>query len=218
MEIRLLLGAVLALPAWSQGLHAGLKAGVPLTQYFETEPCCYSAATRRYTLGPSLEWRPTNSTGFEVDAFYHRMGYVAILDSFGRATGISTHTAIDVKGNSFDFPLAAKYRFGKLVRPYLLGGGLLRYVGPVRGRGEQTITSLVAQSSVTTPIDTADPSDLRKRWYPGLTAGGGVELPVGRLHLLPEFRYTRWTANIAGEGGLLRFAPNQAELMVGVVF
>ena len=129
------------------------------------------------------------------------MGYVAILNSFGRATGIRTYTAIDVKGHSFDFPLAAKHRFGKLVRPYLLGGGVLRYVGPVRGRGEQTITSLVAQSSVTTPIDTADPSDLRKRWYPGLTAGGGVELPVGRLHLLPEFRYTRWTANIAGEGG-----------------
>jgi hypothetical protein len=38
------------------------------------------------------------------------------------------------------------------------------------------------------------------------------------VNIVPEFRYTRWTANIAGEGGLLRFSPNQMEVMVGVVF
>ena len=65
MRIRLLLRAVLALPAWSQGLHVGLKAGVPLTQYFETEPCCYSAATRRYTFGPSLEWQLENPSALK---------------------------------------------------------------------------------------------------------------------------------------------------------
>src|SRR5947208_847180 len=103
--MRLLLAFVLISAASAQGLHFGFKAGVPVTQYFETNPvCCYSAATRRYTLGPSFEWRATNRIGFEVDALYHRMGYVAILNTGNRATGVSAHTSIDVKGNSFDFP------------------------------------------------------------------------------------------------------------------
>jgi hypothetical protein len=94
----------------------------------------------------------------------------------------------------------------------------LRYVGPVRARGEQTIRTPLENTTITTPIDTGDPTDLKKRFYPGVAAGGGVECPMGRIRLLPEFRYTRWTANIAGEGGLLRFAPNQAEFTIGLLF
>ena len=112
----------------------------------------------------------------------------------------------------------AKYRFGRVLRPYVAGGGALRYVGPVRGQGSQTVGSLVTRTSSTTALDTTEPSELRKREYPGLTAAGGIELRAGRLHMLPEFRYTRWTANIAGPGGVLRFAPNQAEFLVGVLF
>ena len=208
---------ILAIPGACQGIHAGFKIGVPLTQYFETTDG-YSAATRRYTLGPSLEWQTLPSWGLQVEALYHRMGYVAIVNQFNRATGDGTHSEVDVKGNSWDFPLAIKHRFRGQVRPYVLGGGVLRYVGPVRGRGELTVSSLVTQTVTTSPIDTGSPSELRKRFYPGLCAGVGLEAPVGRFRLLPEFRYTRWTANIAQAGGLLRFAPNQAEIMVGAMF
>ena len=72
----------------------------------------------------------------------------------------------------------------------------------------------MTQTVTTSPIDTGSPSELRKRFYPGLWAGAGLEAPIGRVRLLPEFRYTRWTANIAQAGGLLRFASNQAEIMV----
>jgi hypothetical protein len=185
-----------------------------VTPYFDTGECSnrtglceYSAATRRYTLGPSVEWRPSRTIGFEVGALYHRMGYVGIVNRFDSAHGSFGNSSIDVKGNSRDFPVVMKYRFGRTVRPYALGGGVLRYVGPVRGRGELTTGSAVTGTSTTTPIDTREPSELRKRFYPGVTAGGGVELPVGRLHLLQDVRYVRWTANISGPGGLLRFTP-----------
>ena len=72
------------LPVFSQGVHVGVKAGIPMTQYFETGAAgglhggaTYSAATRRYTIGISGEWQFTHSFGFEADAMYHRMGYVA---------------------------------------------------------------------------------------------------------------------------------------------
>ena len=210
----------LAAPQFAQGLHFGLKAGVPLTTYFETGATGslhgsseYSAATRRYTVGVAAEWRLKRGFGFEFNTLYKRMGYVGIVRTFG--SGILTMSAFDAKGNSWDFPLLVKYRLG---RPFLVAGGVLRYLGPVRARGESTVEDLVARTTVRTPIDTTEPSDLRKRLYPGLTAGAGIEFGPRRLRLLPEFRYTRWTANISGPGGLLRFNPNQAEFLLGLLF
>jgi outer membrane protein with beta-barrel domain len=213
---------LLAAPALAQSFLAGVRLGVPITGYFDTGQsgglhgsADYSAATRRYTFGATAEWRAARAWGLELDALFHRMGYVAIVDFFDSANGNYSHSAIDVKGDSWDFPLMAKFRFG---RPYLAAGGVLRYAGPVRGLGELTAGSLVAGTSTTTPLDTGDPSELRKRFYPGLTAAAGIELRTGRIRLLPEVRYTRWTANISGEGGLLRFEPNQAEFLLGVLF
>lgn len=210
--------------ASGQTILGGVKLGVPFTQYFDTGAsgsrngsAVYSAATRRYTFGAAGELRLTNSFGFEVDALYHRMGYVGIVDFTSSATGDVDNSAVDVKGDSWDFPVVFKYRFGRVVRPYVAGGGVLRYVGPVRGKGQQTTGSLVTQTSITIPIDTADPSEFRKRFYPGVTVAAGIEIGVGRFRVLPEFRFTHWTANISGPGGLLRFAPSQAEFLVGLL-
>ncbi len=160
-----LFALVFAPIALAQGFHFGGKAGVPITQYFETgvaeAPTYraeYSAATRRYTFGPSAEWRITRAFGFEVDALYHRMGYVAILDTFSTSQGASTRSAIDVKGNSWDFPLVAKYRFSGAVRPYLIGGGVLRHVGPVRGRGEVIVQNSMSATTSRTVLDTTQSS------------------------------------------------------------
>lgn len=191
----------------------GLKAGVPLSAYFDTgvteEPgyrADYSAATRRYTFGPSIEWRTRPALGIELDALFHRMGYVAIIETpAGRS-------AIDTKGNSWDFPLTVKYRFARSIQPYVLGGAIVRYIEPIRGRGEATL------NGVRTQLDTTDPSEVRKRLYPGLTAAAGLEFGRHRLRWLPEVRYTHWTSNISVRGGRLRFMPGQVEVLVGVLF
>ncbi len=220
-----LLVFVAAVPVSSQDVHAGMKLGVPLTQYFNTGAVRnrnvsaeYSAATRRYTVGISAEWRLTDAFGLELDAMYHRMGYVGIVHYFSFVGGDFSDRAIDVKGNSWDFPLMAKYRLRWRARPYVAGGGVLRYVGPVRGRGEATTGSLVTGTSVTSALDTAEPSELSKRFYPGLIVAGGLEMGRGHFRLLPEIRCTRWTANISGDNELLGFAPNQVEFLVGVLF
>jgi len=198
-----------------------------MTDYFETGSteslhggATYSAATRRYTIGASIEWDLTNSLAVELDVMYRRMGYTGAVHVFDSANGNFQDSTIDVKGNSWDFPLLLKYRLGhsERMRPYVAAGGVARYAGPVREHGYQTTGSLVSRTSITTPIDTGDPSDLRKRFYPGFVAASGLELHVGRLHLLPEFRYTRWTANISESGGLPRFSSNQAEVLAGLSF
>lgn len=213
------------LPAYSQSFAVGFKAGIPLTPYFDTGDtgsrnggADYSSATRRYTLGVSGEWLLTNSIGFELDVLYRRMGYTGTANFFDTANGNFSNSTINVRGNSWDFPVMFKYRFGHVVRPYLAGGGVLRYVGPVHESGEVMTGSAVGGPVSTSPIDTSEPSDLNKRFYPGLTFAGGVEIGAGRFRVLPEIRYTRWTANISGPGGVLRLAPDQVDVMVGLLF
>ncbi len=185
----------------AQPVRFGVKAGVPLTRYFDTGTrggAEYSAATRRYTVGASVEW-----LWLELDVLYKRMGYVGIITSESGA-----RSAIDTKGNSWEFPVLIRRRLPGRARPFVGGGGVLRYIGPIRGRGEFTA------GGVTTPIDTTDPVEVRKRLYPGISAAAGIEM--GRL--VPEFRYTRWTANLGASGDPLRFTPNQAEVLLGLVF
>jgi hypothetical protein len=218
-------GCLLAGGVYAQAPRPGLKIGVPATRYFDTGRSVslhgssdYSAATRRYTAGASAEWGLSRRLGLELDVLYHRMGYVGIVSTFDSARGVLTTSALDAKGHSWDFPLLAKYRFGRVVRPFVAAGGVLRYVGPVRARGEVTVQDLITRTTVRAPLDTRDPSDLRKRLYPGLALAAGVEFGAGGLRLLSDVRYTRWTANIGGPGGVLRFHPGQAEVLLGVSF
>ena len=80
----LALAAIVPSLACAQPFWFGVRIGVPLTEYFQTGTVTfrpigssetYSAATRRYTLGVSAEWRRWQRLGFEADALYKRMGF-----------------------------------------------------------------------------------------------------------------------------------------------
>lgn len=123
-----------------------MKGGIPITAYFEIGAsgglhggASYSAATRRYTVGATSEWRFGRTFSVEVDAMYHRLGYVGLIDSFNSSNGDFQHSAIDMKGSCWDFPLLATVRFRHAAGLYIAGGETLRYVGPVHGAG--TITT-----------------------------------------------------------------------------
>ena len=207
--------------ACGQSFWFGVKAGVPITEYFQTgivyfhpigSYTNYSAATRRYTLGVSAEWRHSQALGFEADALYKRMGYVAF------DFAIRELAAVDVKGNSWEFPLLAKYRFRRRLHPYVAAGGVFRYIGPVRGRGQRFEMS-PNNSKTATPIDTIHPAELDERSFAGTVGAGGIELRAGRFRLLPEIRYTRWMTNLSNPySSALSFKSNQVEVLVGFLF
>jgi hypothetical protein len=105
VRIDLGISALLLFAGSAQNFRFGLKAGVPVTMYFETGESPvrggvvrHSSATRRYTFGPSLEWRPTPRFGLAFDALYKRVGY-------GRAentsvSGVTIDSSFEVNGHS----------------------------------------------------------------------------------------------------------------------
>ena len=93
---------------------------------------------------------------------------------------------------------------------------MLRYVGPVRGRGNTTrlacyrdlihdpagyLAALGAQKALLSRPECRGRCGVRRR---ALLRNAGTT---------PQ----RWTANISGPGGALRFAPNQVEFLVGLM-
>jgi len=60
-------------------------------------------------------------------------------------------------------------------------------------------------------------STIARRSSRGITAGVGISLRTGPIHLHPEARYTRWGTD-AQEDPFLYSNPSQLELTFGVTF
>ncbi len=205
MRILLLLlaGASCAFPQFT----AGFKAGVPLTDFFDTVRSPnfgFNSQTKRYVIGPTVELRLPGGLGFEFDALYRRFNYEGDTQTDGAVSSRTT-------GNAWEFPLLAKYRFPyPLVRPYILGGVAWNTFTGLR----QDITSVVTGRS-----STDEPAELRERTTTGLVLGAGLEVRAIVIRISPEVRYTRWGAEqFRGPNDTLRWNRNQAEFLVGFTF
>src|SRR4051812_29664440 len=108
-SLALLAICVCAPHAFSQTVSAGLKIGVPLTDFFEVNSITgaagnnttYRTSTRRYVFGVSAEARK-NAMGIEFDALYHRMSYGSAVSTFNPINGAFSRRELTVAGNTWE--------------------------------------------------------------------------------------------------------------------
>jgi opacity protein-like surface antigen len=198
----LLLGS---LCVFAQPFSAGIKAGIPLTDFLSAAgngTFDYTAPTQRYIIGGVAEVRLPLGLGVEFDALYRRLGFAGsgTLDGF---------TTISATGNNWEFPLLAKYRFHfPVVKPYLDAGVAWDTISGLK----ETVVSAAL------PV-MASPSVLQRNTTMGFVVGGGVDIHAIFLHISPEIRFTRWNSTqITDTLGLLHSNLNQGEFLVGFTF
>ncbi len=189
--------------ASAQLFSAGIKAGVPLTDFFTTvqsQNFSFSPNTSRYIIGPTAELHFPFGLGVEVDALYRHMSYTGA----GVFQGISA--ASNFESGNWEFPLLLKYRFAaKIVRPYVDAGVAW-----------DTLSGI--SQSVTQFVSTGSPTVVHKNSTAGIVFGGGVDLHFV-IHIMPEIRYTRWnSAQVIDPTTLLKSNQNQAEFLLGLTF
>ncbi len=205
----------------AQKLRIGVEGGIPLTDAFSTGSIyiamvyppisapSYHTATRRYTVGATAEVELPCHLAVKGDVLYRRLGY-----DFFSVAGFTT-TWAPTTANSWEIPLLAKYRFGKLgpVQPYVEGGFAFR---TIQGARQRSVTvGPAAGSSMTT----SHPAELSNRFTQGIAAGGGIEIRHRPVVFFGEVRYTHWTADAFSTSyDLLKSVRNQADLLVGVTF
>jgi hypothetical protein len=122
---------------------------------------------RTFVAGPAVEIALPGQLSVEVDAIYHPLRYLSTTS----LDGTVLHTERFSQAITWEFPVLAKYRFGKSsVRP-------LVELGP----------SFRLPQQVNSDLSTT-----------GITAGAGVEFRIGALKVAPALRYTHWSSDQTG--------------------
>lgn len=176
----------------------------------------YTSKPVPYTLGPIGEIGLPFRLSFESSALYQRFHY----SYSGRSvSGIITNFAAKTTGDAWSFPAHLKWRPLRRHPVFFVGGPVMRHLSGLHQVVNYRKSGLVIPDPIGTS-STTDPTDLRKRWYPGLELGGGWHFQFSRVLISPEIRYTRWTANAAEDrvNRILQFPPNQIGLLVGITY
>ena len=223
----LLLSVSECLPQDSHRVTVGIKAGVPITGYFQTGSQRvykfgfeqYSSAPRRYVVGISWEWRSVHRYGIEVDGFYTPVGYAHYYTSDLAASGVRSWdtTYSDVRGHSWDIPALLKYRFRKPSGMFASGGAVFRHLGPVRQTGISYSFTPTPSGDVQTQVIHQPDRKYTFGNFGGLTFGAGVEVGKSWIRFAPELRVTHWINNI-GNNAILQLKADQVQLFVGLAF
>jgi Outer membrane protein beta-barrel domain len=193
---------VAAASAWAQPFSAGVKVGLPLTDFINTASGQSSTVTNRYIVGPTAELHLPFGLGIEFDALYRHFNYQNVIGS-GASAVINVNSA-----GAWEFPLLLKYRFkGKLARPYIDGGVAWDKITGLTS----TVSSSISNGSVANPSGEQDSNTV------GAVVGFGLDLHF-IIHVLPEIRFTRWTSQHFNINNVLSSNQSQAEFMVGITF
>lgn len=220
-----MLGLTFAPLAFAQ-FSFGVKGGVPILGTIQTQ-CefnaelnallapCYSTNTKRYIVGPTVEFDVFPKWAIELDALFNRTDYSG-SDGIPSPTlpigigVISNRAAV----NSWEFPLMVNRRFSLgRTTPFVDAGPSFRHVSV----SSQVTTMMFGTPPNVTSFTTDHPNELQNRFSVGFSVGIGVEFRESKLHISPELRYTRWGfPNI--ERSALTSNPNQLEFVLGVTF
>jgi hypothetical protein len=191
MKIPLLLLCACPL-AFSQPFSAGLKVGLPMTDFLNTVNGVTSSTTNRYIVGPMVELRLPAGLGVELDALYRHFDYTNIVGSTANAVTSTGHAG------AWEFPLLAKYKFpSRIARPYVEAG-----VAWDRLAGVTNAVGITSQNDTVM----------------GAVIGAGLDIHAIVIHIAPELRYTRWTSQHFNVSGVLHSSQDQAEFLVGITF
>ena len=205
MKSHVLLFLLTAASASAQLVSFGAIGGVPFLSQNQG-----GDESRRYVVGPSVEFRLPAGFAIEVDALYRRIGNTFSFEVIPANAALISLPLItsDVnreRGNYWQFPVLGKYYFrprNTAWQPFVGTGWALRTVAFHRNVN-QTVLDANGNSHPTS-FEYHSRSDVGV----GAVFAAGVRFRVGKIALLPEVRYTYWgsTAQFAlrrNEGGVL---------------
>jgi hypothetical protein len=179
-------------PASAQKITLGVLAGASLTDDYRNASFSIPGGDTRYTrnasqwfmIGPMLDVGLTDNVSVEVNAIRRRIRY----------------TEGTILSKPWELPNVTIYQLG----PFLQDGYTwqISALGKYKFSGGRVRTFTELGFSFL-PVENRDQT--------GITAGSGVELPVGRVSFTPTIRYTRWVTNPE-----LGKVANQLQFLVGI--
>lgn len=219
---RLLLLLGIVAPAAVAQIHPyfGVEAGVPLTDTLTsssyiifagsiTSANQYNSETKRLLIGPTFRVDLAHGLGLEFDTLYQRIDYD--FNSLNSGPGYFTQTFQQTTANRWQFPLLIQYSFAfRKTKFFVEAGPSISHLGGTKDH--------VTQLSSTPPSPASSSFAGQTETWAGFTTGGGMDIHWARLHLRPEFRYSRWFSPTSGNlvGAALAIYPVQGFIGVPI--
>jgi Outer membrane protein beta-barrel domain len=185
-----------------------------------------TGASERIGYGLTVQARITNHFYFDVSGLVRRIGYqetttistttTAILNGSTYPSTSTTSTHEDTRSRLIDIPFLVRY-YGTGKRPssprwFLEAGGTWRLATDIRTSTDTTNASDVNTCCTFTPAIPKDRSAV------GIVVGAGIQLvDEFGIHVVPEFRYTRWR-NPIFENLTTNTRDNQIEADISLTF
>jgi opacity protein-like surface antigen len=191
----------------------GVKAGVPLTDAFETvrgNSAAYVNNSQRFLIGPTVELHLPARFSLEADALYSRLGFD---NTFAGPAGSTSFDA--TRADSWIFPVLVKFEIlPGPVRPLIDAGASFRHISGIR----QVRSAVNAGTFGTVTID--NPAEFNKRTDIAFTFGGGIAFKAGPVRFSPEFRYNRWGGEHFRDpiNAFLHTTRNEGVFLLGLTF
>ena len=190
----------------AEAVSIGVKGGVPLTDAFEVfnrNAVSYAVNTKRYLVGPTVEFHLPLRLSLEVDALYKRLGY--------QYSNVGTQTFARTVINSWEFPVLGKWEIlpGPM-RPFVDLGASFRHLS-----GVSQVRSVAGAVGVQ-----VNAAEFNRSNDIGLAAGFGIAFKAGPVRISPEFRYTHWGTESFRDpvNALLRTRRDQGDFLLGLTF
>jgi hypothetical protein len=167
---------------FSFGATGGFSFGSDASTRFAT----LNQESRKYTIGPSFEYRFTDHVSLVVNPLYRRLGSSYSLQQFAQA-GTS-----DIFGrtrtHNLSLPILGKYTFRpgtEKWRPFITTGYEL-----AKSWNEFETRQVYRDTLAATRQTFVGKSSNRSPLSNGIVIGGGVDYRFRRFYVAPEFRYT----------------------------
>jgi hypothetical protein len=188
----------------------GVKAGARLTD--DLSSSLYGASeSKRYIVGPMVEFGLLHGLSLEVDALYQRQGYQATISGPMDADYLSTDRG---RANAWEVPVVLKYKLPiRLLQPCVEAGVAPRLMSGASLDSNYSYNDLPTGTRIYGQVHGAT------EWSNsvGTVLGVGVQFDFHSLRLTPEVRYTRWNNTPSTtDGAYLHWTQNQVDLLLGI--
>jgi hypothetical protein len=184
-------------------LSPGVIVGTPLTDTLISSSSSFisgvdssyenfHSVTKRLLIGPSVNLELPRGLGLEFDALYQRINY-DIATGSSSAGSYFDQSFEQTTANRWQFPLLVQYRRSvNKANAFVEAGPSISTIADANSRG--ATTSVSPPSPPTTNSYTATSPAITTA---GITAGGGIAIPVFGHHLRAEIRFSRWFTGAA---------------------
>lgn len=212
------------LPAAAQfPIAVGVKAGVPVTELFETgsgsathQFNSASSKTRPYTFGLSAAVNLRRRVGLEIDGLYRRVNYdLYSVQHVSSGDGGEIYSWSGVSGNRLDIPVLLRW---SPVRSVFFTAGPTFGIHYGFNQRIHRIQDLVLAGYSEQDIESSEVGELGGRLSQALTFGAGLDIPTGRVHVRPEVRYSHWTLQAFDTNYYLKPKANEVTVFIGFEF